>query len=404
MSGPMATKIDAIRYKLRTRSRLAPWAVLALNGAGWATAGALLGALRLLRRRGRAAGPRRILLIRADRVGDMILTTPVLAAFRRRYPEAHIACLASTLSAPLLGGNPDVNEVAAWDPPWFDRRTWSGAKSYVRLVPWLRTFDMAVDFRGNALNALLLMAVPGIPERVGYEAGLGTFLLTRRAPFRPGQHETAYFVDLARHLGAYVEEPPRACLALSAEEEAFGRAFLEKQGFPPGAVRIVLHPGAGDKRLFKRWPAENYVELARLILQRHDAVFVVSGGPAEVGLASSIREGIGPRAVLAAGVIPDLRRLAAVIRECRLCIGSSTGVIHVASAVGTAVVVLSGPEDHARWHPLGPHAVVRHDVPCRPCRETVCARAGECMRLIAPAEVLEAAEPFLGAGRADRPS
>ena len=343
--------------------------------------------------------PERILAIRADRVGDMILTTPVFEPLRERYPNAHITCMASSLSSQLIDGNPYIDAVMIYDPPWFDRK-----KGQKRFRSWLKTvrliraekFDMAIDFRGNIFNFFLLMFLGGIPRRVSFDAALGSFLLTDPVPFVAGKHETDYFLDLVKAVGCKEVNEPKGLIVLSEEENRCAETFFRSNNIADDDVVIAIHPGAGEKRIYKRWPAERYCELGKALVRKYDAKIIITGSNTEIDLATGVADAIGDHAILAAGGIRHLKHLAAVLKRCAVCIGTSTGPTHVAAAVGIPAIVLCGPEDPHRWHPLGGnHILIQKEMPCRPCREESCPHDGECLKAISAQRVLDELDSLL---------
>jgi len=388
--------MDAIAYKLRTKSKIVPLLILCLN----AFCGFPFRLYRhLVRARTVPVEPRKILVIRADRIGDMILAMPMFQQLKERYPDAAVTCLSSSLSSQLVESNPFIDEVLSYDPPWFDRK--KGQKilgDYIRIRKRIRAerFDMAIDLRGNYKNFFFLMLLTGIRRRVSFEACFGAFMLTDEVRFEPGKHETEYFMDIVTALGGRGVENPRPLLVLSEKEDAFADDFLRSNKIGPENKVIAIHPGAGQKRIYKRWPEEYYIELGRALVEKHEARLIITGSEVETDLAMRIANAIGGNAVSAAGRIARLKDLAAVLRRCLVCIGSSTGVIHLAAAVGTPVVVLCGPEDPARWRPLSDTAtLIVKEVPCRPCREESCSYDGKCLRSISPVEAFSAVDAYV---------
>jgi len=392
----LKTQSDSFAYKLRTRRKAVPFCIAAVN----AICGLIFWPFcRLAMRKSVPGVPTRLLIIRVDRIGDMILSTPIFKSLKELYPKATITCMASSLSAPLLAGNPHVDEVVVYDPPWFDRdRNKNYFHSYVNVFRYLRgaRFDMAIDLRGNYANILFLMFLPGIRHRVSFDAAMGSFLLTKEVPFEPGKHETAYFMDIVKSLGGQTSKNPFPVYVVSSEEKEYADRFFRRHGLDKKDVIIAMHPGTGVKRIFKRWPKERYCELGKKLARRSNVKIIITGAKAEVDLAASIREEIGQSAVLCAGEVRQLRHLAAILQRCTVCVGSSTGIIHLASAVGVPVVVLSGPEDTDRWRPLGDkYTLVKKEVRCRPCREESCPYDGRCLRDITAEEVVAALEDYI---------
>ncbi len=397
MLADLQLKRDAIAYKLRTRNKTIPWLVIGLN--------ALFGLPFKIYRyitaeKNSTVDPMRIMVIRADRIGDMILAIPMFKQLKERYPQAAITCLASSLSGQLIAGNPFVDTIMTYDPAWFDRKKGGrGFNDYIRIWKLIKeqSFDMAIDLRGNYNNFFCLMFLTGISQRVSFNASLGAFLLTHEVHFEPGKHETAYFMDIVKHLGGKAAAKPQPVIVLTDKEEKSAADFFKSHKITPRDVLIAMHPGAGAKRIYKQWPQENYVELGRSLVEKYNAKLIITGSEAEVALATGIKNRIGKNAICAAGSITSLKDLAAVLRRCMVYISTNTGIMHLAAAVETPVIVLCGPEDSRRWQPLGDgHRLISKAVPCRPCREETCAYDGKCLSSIYPTEVLAAVQAYVG--------
>ena len=394
-------KYEAIAFKLRTRNKVIVIGVILLDFIGNAIF--MLFRLVFLRKMGKevegSVNPSAILLIRADRIGDMILTTPAFKLLKERFPTALITCLASSQSSEIIDGNPYIDEIIIYDPPWFYRNKIQNAVSeYKKIWRIIRKhrFDLAIDFRGNFINFFFLMLITGIPTRVSFNEPLGGFMLTNGISYLPHQHETKYFIDLVKTLGGRTVPEPLPLITISKNEEEFAAGFFERNNIKTDDTVIVLHPGVGEGRSFKRWPEDRYVTLGSCLVKKYNAKILITGSTDELELAKKIKMLIGDNAIMAAGKIERLKALAAVIKRCTVCVGSSTGIIHLASAVDIPTVVLCGPEDPIRWHPLGnKYKLIKKDVPCRPCREKTCPHNGKCLRLITPDEVLSVVETYL---------
>ena len=387
---------ENVAYKLRLKNKKIPSIIVFLNGV----LGYIFSFFRLLTKSvNKTTEPERILVIRADRIGDMILASPFFKYLKKRYPKSEVTCMASTLSSQLLDGNPYIDSIMTYDPPWFDRKKEDKIiRDYLNILSLLRTqkFDMAIDLRGNVFNFIFLMLLAGIRQRVSFDAAFGAFLLSHAVPYEKGKHETDSFLDIVKALGGKQERDTQAVLILSEEENEYAGRFFRSQNISQEDIIIALHPGAGKNRLYKRWPEERYCELGKALVNQFKAKIVITGSKEEIALAYGIKKKIGKHAILAAGEVCHLKHLAAVLKKCSLCIGTSTGTLHVAAAVGTPAVVLCGPEDPRRWRPLGNnHLLIKKEVSCRPCREEICPYDGRCLKLISPDCVLEAIEPLL---------
>ena len=390
------TQMNAFKYKLRTKNNLIVLLFICFN-AFFDIPFALY--RYLAKNNIKMQEPKKILVIRADRIGDMILTTPVFICIKRLYPNSTVVCLASTLSSQLVRGSSFIDKIIIYDPPWFDKKKDQRVlHDYLKVWKSIRAekFDMAIDMRGNYNNFIFLMCLTMIPRRVSYIVSLGSFLLTDKVSFEPGKHETEYFMDIIRYLGGDTIEGLCPDLELSDAEHAYAEHFSRLHHITSNDLVIAIHPGAGAKRTYKRWPEDHFIELGKMLVENYNAKLIIAGSKTEVDLAKRIEDGIGRDTINTVGKINRLKDLAAILQYCTVCIATSTGIMHLAAAVGTPVIVLCGPEDYVRWRPLGDrHSLIVKDVPCRPCREESCPYEGECLRSILPSEVIHSVEAYI---------
>jgi heptosyltransferase I len=377
--------------------------------------------------------PSRILLIRLSAIGDIVMASPLIAALRRAYPQAHIAWLVQAEGAPLPRHHPDLNQVilwprAEWRALWRERR-WGELWRRVRaLRAELRRpgFDWVIDLQG-LLKSGLPAWVTGAPVRIGLGSREGSqWLMTRVVP-RGGDPEGigSEYRFLAEQLGL-----PLADFAMTlvpgAEDRAWAQALIAREGLADGYVVCCPFTTRPQKHWFEdRW-AQLAVELRRALGWR---VLLLGGpGDTEAGariqrLAAAERAAAGAGAAVAevadgaTGVAvaegalllrelgPDLINLAggtsllqaaALIEASRLLIGVDTGLSHMGIALGRPSLLLFGStcpylktgRDNAR--------VLYHPRPCSPCkRRPTCQGAFDCMRDLGVAEVLAAARDLL---------
>lgn len=309
--------------------------------------------------------PRNILLTSVNNLGDCVVFLPVAAATRTAWPKARIALLtggAAAGAARLTGLIDEFIELPAaggWPPRW----------GLLRLAGRVRRsmFDLGIMASGDSSFVAALMRLGGVAERVGFDDCAASFLLTRRATGGGAEHEAARNMRLAVAVGLPATPARPPCrIGPGLVEEA--RKDLAREGVEPGtgAPLVLIHPGASTPA--RRWPAGRFAALAgRLAREAHARPALVEG-PAERGLAQEI-------ARLAGLPIPTLRpvrveALGAIVAQCDLFIGHSSGPFHVACLVGTPTVSLWGDTDPALWGPAWEperHAVVRSPLPCAPC-------------------------------------
>ena len=269
----------------------------------------------------------RILLITLSNIGDAVMTTPVLQALHRRYPQAVVDIVTDARASQLFTHCPYRNKTLEKDK----RAGWRGT---ARLVRQLRDthYDLVVDLRTDGLTLLLRAS-----QR-----------LTRRKASTPGYHAIErHFGVVAAHLGNPDMPAPR--LWLSAAEQTFARQQLADL---PGQRWLTLAPGARGQA--KRWPARNFRALTERLQDAFDAV-VLLGDSSENDLCTALGEALPLPAINLAGKT-DLLQAAAVLEHTRLFIGNDSGPGHLAAASGTPTLTLFGPGDPARYHPWHPQA------------------------------------------------
>ncbi|MCC7440757.1 MAG: glycosyltransferase family 9 protein [Bdellovibrionales bacterium] len=305
----------------------------------------------------------RILVARPDRIGDVVLSTPVLRALGRALPSASVTVALRALTAPLVRGLEGIDEVLEFDPSGRH----AGWKGFFRLVEEIRTgrFDAALVLQSHRKLSLAIW-VAGVPLRVGPLSKLHTYLCfnrgLRQRRSRVRMHEADYNLELLGQLGLRVgsrEIGPRVACPDAARAAA--RAWLRTlEGLVAGEGGwVAVHPGMGGSAL--NWPEERYVELAGALARQGRRV-VITGGAVEAQLVARVAERAERPGVKLArwvsGPGQTVVDLAALFGECALVVAPSTGPLHIAVAMGRPVVTfyprirVQSPE---RWGPYFVH-------------------------------------------------
>jgi len=335
-----------------------------------------------------AAAPR-ILAVRFSAIGDIILTTPLLRALKRRHPSAYLAVLTKAAFAPLLRDNPHVDRVIAWSP-----QTSLGA-----LAAEIRAgrFDHHLDLHGSLRSRLLRLLVPGAwrgyPKHRVARTALIRFKKNRYPPGTPPVPER-YFAAAA-DLDVTPDGAPAEVFVHPDTDEG-ARGWLAAAGLGGDRPLVAVAPMAAHAT--KRWPAESWAEAVRRLTER-DADVVVLGGPGDEATCNAIARS-GGRARSAAGAF-DLQGTAALIRRAAVVAAGDTGVMHMSTGLGRPVVALFGPTvEPFGFFPYRAEAVVlQQDLPCRPCSKMGGPRCPlghhRCLRDIGVDEVLAAIREYL---------
>jgi lipopolysaccharide heptosyltransferase II len=351
-----------------------------------------------LRSRGAAAPPSTILVVELWRLGDLVLVTPALQSLRERYPDARISLLASPESMPLLSGQDVVDEFLPFSAPWIEhhyrilRWPWRALWREVRRLRKAR-FDVAVDFRGDFRDNLLMWLI-GARRRIGFAFAGGGAFLTHVVAEGPDRHQADQALDAVAALGAR-RDGFGTKLWISDQEAREARRWLEKSGLAKDRGPLVaLHPGARWEG--RRWPSKRFADLADALARTDGARILLLGGPGDDDAIREIRGWMRTEAIVAR---PALRQLVALLAACDLFIGVDSGPMHIATAVGTPVIGLFGPQRPEWFGPYGAgHRIAIAEVPCRPCDQIVCSRPeSSCMRLLESRAVLDLARARLRA-------
>jgi ADP-heptose:LPS heptosyltransferase len=329
------------------------------------------------------AGVERVLVVRADNLGDVVLATPAIRALRRAVPHAAVDLLASpvgALVAPMIRGVRDVVTVSAsWQQAGVPARDVGElAREEWELVERLRErhYDVMVVFTSHSQSPWPVAHVgmlAGIPVRAVHSREFGGAVATHWVTPPPtGVHQ----VDRCLHLLAALGVP-------SAGTEL--ELAVPDLPVPRG---VVLAPGGSCPS--KRYPAHRFAEVARLLARAGHTVRV-TGGPSEVGIVDDVVAGAAHPLVEPLGQV-SVPELAAVIAAAEVVVCNNSGCLHLADAARTPVVcTYAGTEGRTEMPPrAAPAALLGRRVPCAPCRQFRCPYHQECLD-VTPEEVAAAA-------------
>ncbi|MFQ6041384.1 MAG: glycosyltransferase family 9 protein [Candidatus Poribacteria bacterium] len=348
---------------------------------------------------------KKILVVKLDHIGDVLLATPVITNLRLHYPHAHIALLVGSWSKQAVERNPHLDEILCYDSPFF-RRSGKGAppKEAMRMLRRLKSerYDLIVELRGDFLTLTLAMLRGGryrldrSTQRVerklrnppcpplikGGEVGL------EGEPVYP-EHEVEINLDVLRS-GDIPITSRKTFFNVPSESQIWAKDLLSELGMEISKPIVAIHPGSPVP--LKRWPAERFAKLADILIERKMQVLFL-GGRAEKQLVEEIRAQMRYNSVNIAGRT-NLQQLGAVLQNCQLFIGNDSGPMHIAAAVGARVIGLFGPSSPRRFGPFGDKCTaIRKKSDCPPCMKERCRFGGEgCIVEISVADVTDAIE------------
>jgi lipopolysaccharide heptosyltransferase II len=331
-----------------------------------------------------------ILAVRFSSLGDLLLTTPLLRAIRERHPEARLTFVVRTDMADALRDNPRLTELITWDHG-SPLRHLAGR---LRGRRWTHRLDLHGSLRSLALRRLVGGRWSGYPK---HRLRRAMIIRSRRRlggalpPVAQRYFAAARGLDVTPDAGGLEFHIPPPAI------EAADR-FLAAHALG-GLDRPLVALGIGAAHFTKRWPLEHWMTLARRLAPAND--LVVLGGTAEREAGEAVAAAAAGRAVNAAGAFA-LPGTAALLRRSRAVVVGDTGVLHLATAVGTPVAALYGPTVREfGFFPYHARAqIVEHDLACRPCSAyggPVCPLGHHrCLVDLLPAQVADALHVLTG--------
>lgn len=323
-------------------------------------------ALRRVLRRSRTAAPRRILCLRIERIGDLLMTLPALAELRALAPDATIDLVVGSWNRDIAAAIPGIDRIETVDAAWLSRdgRGVSPFGLLAVAATWrARRYDLAINFEPD-IRTNLAIAAAGARRSAGFASGGGGALLDVALDYDASTHTTVNALSLVRAaLGSRSDGSPEAALAIPEARRVEAARMLAPLGNGP---KIGIHASGG--RAVKQWPETRFRDIAEHLVRDRSARIVLTGTPADRAQVDVVRGALPPDCVLDLSNGTDLLATAAVIQQLDLFVTGDTGPMHLARAVGTPVVAVFGPSDPRRYAPTGIRdTVVRIDLPCSPC-------------------------------------
>lgn len=331
--------------------------------------------------------PQRILVVKLDHLGDVLLATPVFSNLRQAYPNAELHALTGAWSRVVLENHPDVDRVIEYNSPLFCRsgkptRLWRTVQLYRQLR--CQKYDLLVELRGDwriACFALLRISPKRIARaalQIANKLGIAQF---------SGRHEATRNLDLLKQAG--IPRPIQTpTFGLTAEGKAWALNFRKAQGINAEQPLVAIHPGSPIA--LKRWVPKRYAELADWLIARKRAQILFVGVKDEIPIITEIQAQMQGEAINIGGQT-TLPQLASILHMCHVFIGNDSGPMHLAAAVGIPTIGLYGPGAPERFGPVGAQCkTIRRKPECPPCLGTTCRFGTEgCMPEIQVADVIQ---------------
>ena len=381
----------------------------------------------------------RILLIRPDHLGDLVLTTPILYAIKQHAPGAHITMMVGPWSSEIVARHPAIDGLVVVPFPGFQRAPQKALAPYILLLSvakQLHPYDLAINLRPDFWWGAALIYLAGIPRRVGYALQPGKAFLTHALPFHTPELATVSNLRLTsaalQTLNGHDQSGPCTPLPEPFSPEAYPLDFqptTEEQQWVAGRLKnagidastpvIVIHPGTGaDVKLWRNEGWSRCADALAGVIDRHtgDAIngvptsltfspparIIYTGSKNERPMLEEIAGGMKTPALIVTDM--TVGQLAALLGRASLVAGVDNGPLHIAVAQGTPTVQIFGPTDARIFGPWGSkelHIVVASTHRCPTCPAIPCGRldfspqempAHPCVRRVTEQQVLTAIE------------
>jgi len=331
------------------------------------------------------AAPKRVLIILLGAIGDVVRALPLLGRMRRAWPQTYIAWAVEPKSQPILEDHPWLNQLIVYDrrrAPW----------SFLPFLQQVRAghFDLVVDLQRH-LKSGIIGVVSGAPDRIGFAAAntkeFNHRFNTRQIAPQPNMRlKLMQYQAFADALGA-PPAPIEFGLRLAPEEDERARAAVAGAQRP--LVAVILGSSWPSRIYFPESVAKVIRELAQPAEGWQPLFPVLIGGAEDAGIGDAVMRNLDGVEVLNLVGRTRLRDLIGIFSECAVAFGPDCGPMHIAAAVGCPVVSLWGATAPQRSAPWGyANLAIHGDIPCHPCYLRDCPIGRECMRRIAPTDVV----------------
>ena len=320
----------------------------------------------------------KILIIRIDRIGDLILSTPAIEAVRNTFADAEIHLLVSEYTKDLVINNQNVNRILIHEKDVPDRDYDLAISLHPGMVPNRLTFKSRAKWR------------------VGYTGKGGGFCLTHKLTDdreKRIRHEVESALEVAAAAGCEAEDKSLE-ISITEEGEHFAETFFRDNSILPDQLTVMIHPGARQEYI--RWRKQGFAEVADALMHQNAKVIFI-GGKHERQIVEDTAAMMKIKPLCVTDL--SLAQLVSVIKRCSLFIGNSTGTMHIAAALRVPVVAIFGNihplDSYQEWAPWGKdHIIVSKDLKCHECHPTDCDTF-DCMRLITAKDVMKAANSLI---------
>jgi heptosyltransferase-3 len=311
--------------------------------------------------------PAKILLLRLDHIGDVIMTSPSFSLMRERFPAARILLLTNGAGKQLYQEDHRIDEVWVFNWPWGQQRirekfSWSKIKELIEIILKLRreNIDVFVDFRGDLRFIFLFGVLTGARFRVSNSRSGKSSLLHHISDYDVSKHEVERSLDVLKVFGN-LKGPVRPEIYLNNTEISDVKTLIEKviNAPLPGKLAVI---GPYSSRDVKSWPSAYFVEVISYLREKDFTVLIV-GTAADQNHSEDLISGFNEGVFSFAGKT-TVRELAAMVSVSSVVVGVDTGVLHLASCFDVPIIAIFGSTRSIEFRPYSPFAKIVESNTC----------------------------------------
>lgn len=351
---------------------------------------------------------KKILVINPFGIGDVLFSTPLLKAIRRKYPAAAITYICNKRTEGMLKNDPNVSAIYVFEKDEY-RLLWeeSKMKCFKKIYAFIKNirkdrYDALIDMSLGYIYSLFLAIFTAIPMRVGFNYRDRGRFLTHKVEIRAfdNKHVIEYYLELGKALGADSLDKEMSVF-ITSEDSLWAKKFLSDNGISGNEKICGIIPGCGESwgkdANYRRWSAWKFAETADHISERHGYKILIFGHAKELELCRKVQSEMKARPIQACGKT-TLGQLAALLDRCSLVITNDGGPLHMAIALKKKTVSIFGPVDERVYGPYPPcerYITVISEDSCRPCYNNfkyVKCETLNCLKHIGTDKVIKAAE------------
>lgn len=306
---------------------------------------------------------KKILFVKLNGTGDVILTLPTIKAVKYKYPEARLYFLTTNEGKAVAESSGLIDKIFL-----FEQKPPNMFFNFSRLLlnVYKEKFNIAIDFEQFARLSAFFVLFSKAPTRIGFKSPrqYKHYGFTTSVLFKDNIHMVNEFFRLAYPLS--IKSKPKSLIPLrvSNKDKEFAKSLRSGE-----QILLGIHAGTGNTGTSRQWPKDRFIEIINMVLENYNNVrIVLTGSPSECKLANYIYSNIKDKnkAINLAGKT-NFKTLFAIAKECDVFLSNDTGPMHIAAAMGAKTLGLFGPNTPERYGPYGKGNIsIYHGCPTSP--------------------------------------